>query len=368
MRPNQIQEFNETARGIAEGVENMASKVEGHDARLSDIEKKLIRRGGSGVSAGGYQESWGSRFLADADLRGLENSRGRASIEVRAALTTSTADADGSSGALVVPSRDRVVGMPQQRLTIRNLLQVTQVDGGSVEYAEQVGRTNNADVVAEGVTKNESSLQYELKQVPLRVIAHWMKASRQILSDAPQLRDAIDQELRYGLALVEEQELLFGSGTGQHLEGMVPQAAEFSDELGLTGANEIDTIGLAILQASLTDVPPDGIVLHPADWWRMRLTKDEEGHYILGKPMEVVTPSLFGLPVVLTPSMTADRFLVGSFGSQTLYDRWQARVEVGFEGTDFIDNLVTLLGEERIGFACKRPEALITGTFGNAAS
>jgi HK97 family phage major capsid protein len=359
-----LSDVNATIERI--GGENQKS-LDGFTARLEDIEKKVARRGG--VTAGDYQDSWGRQFTNAkvGDLSQVESSRGRTSMEVRAALTSSTSDADGSAGGLVVPQRDRMVGMPQQRLLIRNLLQVVQVSGaGSVEFPQQVGRTNGADVVAEGAPKPESSLKFDLKQVPLRVIAHWMKASRQILSDVPQLQGLIDAELRYGLALKEEDQLLYGNGTGQNLEGMIPLAAEFLDPLGLTAPNEIDRIGAAILQASLTDIPPDGIVLHPADWWRMRLLKDADGRYILGDPMTVVQPNLFGLPVVPTQSMVPDGFLVGAFGAQTLYDRWTARIEVGFVGEDFTNNMVTVLGEERVGFACKRPEALIYGTFGNA--
>jgi HK97 family phage major capsid protein len=233
----------------------------------------------------------------------------------------------------------------------------------SIEYPELVGRTNNAGMVAEGAAKPESSLQFELKSVPLRVMAHWMKASRQVLSDAPQLQGIIDNELRYGLALKEEAQLLYGDNTGQNFNGMIPQAADFVDSLGAAAPTAIDTIGSAIHQASLTDVPPDGIVLHPSDWWKMRMLKDVDGKYLLGDPMMALEPSLFGLPVVLTQSINVDEFLVGAFSEQTLYDRWTARVEVGFVDQDFTNNMVTVLGEERVGFAAKRPEALIHGTF-----
>jgi HK97 family phage major capsid protein len=344
------------------GTQNQET-LNGIRAELSDIEQRLARRGGPGD---GVSNSIGHQFThaKAGDLANVEQTRGRTSLEVRAALTTSTADADGSAGGMVVPARDRLVGIPQQRLLIRNLLQVIRVDsGGSVEYAEQTGRTNNAAPVAETVKKPESSLQFDLKTVPLRVLAHFVKASRQILSDAPQLQGLIDSELLYGLALEEEQQILYGSGSGQDLEGIVPQATAYADTLGLTTPNEIDTIGSALHQANLTLVPPDGIVLHPSDWWKMRLLKDGDGQYILGRPMEAVTPNFFGIPVVVTPSMQVGNFLVGSFGQQTLYDRWTARVEVGFENDDFTKNMVTVLAEERVGLAVKRPEALVYGAF-----
>ncbi|MDH4438869.1 MAG: phage major capsid protein [Rhizobium sp.] len=341
-------------------------QLRGVQEQLSELEQKADRVGGSG---GERRESWGQTFIKARgdDLQRIASERGRSSLEMKATLTSATTDSAGSVGSLVVPQRDTMVGLPRRRVTIRDLLNVVQITSGSVEYPRQSALNNNANVVAEGAAKPESDMKFELKNVPVRTIAHWMKASRQILDDAPQLRDMIDQELRYGLALREEDELLNGDGTGQHLTGMATAATAYSAPITISSPNSIDMIGLAILQASLTNTPPDGIVIHTSDWWRMRLIKDTQGKYILGDPMTVVQPSLFGLPVVATEAATVDKFLVGSFSSQTLYDRWSARVEVGFVNDDFTKNLVTVLGEERIGFAVKRPEALIYGDFGNIA-
>lgn len=84
----------------------------------------------------------------------------------------------------------------------------------------------------------------------------------------------IDSELRYGLALAEEAQLLFGDGTGANLTGLVPAATAFADPLSQSNPNMIDLIGSAILQVALADHMPDGIIMHPSDWMRMRLAKD----------------------------------------------------------------------------------------------
>lgn len=136
--------------------------------------------------------------------------------------------------------------------------------------------------------------------------------------------------------------------------------------LVMASANKIDVIGPAILQASLTDIPLDGIVVHPTDWWSMRLAKDTDSKYIPGDPQAPVALNLFRLPVVPTQAITVGNFLVGAFSAQTLYDRWKARVEIGFVKDDFTKNLVTILGEERVGLANKRPEALIKGAYATA--
>jgi len=186
------------------------------------------------------------------------------------------------------------------------------------------------------------------------------------MSDAPQIEGMIDSDLRYGLALKEEEQILFGDNTGANLDGLTPNATAFVNPLDgeYTPSTAIDTIGLAILQVTLADYMPSGIVIHPADWMKMRMTKDGDSKYILGDPQAVVEPNLFGLPVVPTKAMTAGNFLVGDLRSAaTLYDRWQPRVEVGFVDDDFTRNMVTIRAEERIALAVRHGEAMAYGSF-----
>lgn len=332
--------------------------------QLFDLEQKMARTPGPG--GGDYGMTWGNEFVAAKgdDLRGIGPSggRGRIAMQLKTTITSGT----GSGGDLIVPTRDMSVGLPQRRMTIRSLLTAIKVESGSVEFARQTARPSAAAMVAEGATKPESAMTCDLATANMRTIAHWIPASRQVLDDAPQLAGLIDTELRYGLALKEESQLLYGDGTGQNLTGMVPAATPFAAPFAVAGATMIDNIGLAILQTSLTDYLPDGIVVHPSDWWRMRLLKDTQGKYLLGDPGVAAAPSLFGLPVIPTQALSIDKFLVGGFAGQTLYDRWEARVEVSTEHSDFFTrNLVAILAEERIGLAVKTPLALTYGDFGN---
>jgi HK97 family phage major capsid protein len=340
--------------------------VTGIGSRLEDLEQKLARDGGGGGVRGDGADgpSWGDEFIKHKsdELAAVRRGKGRAflDLDLKATITTTT----GSS--LIVPARDLTLGMPKRRMQVRSLLSIIPVGTNSVEYPKVITRPEGADVVAEGALKPESSMTFDLVTTPIRTIAHWIPASIQVLEDAPQLGNLIDEELRYGLALKEEAELLFGDGTGQHLNGMVTQATDYSNVLGAAVFNMIDVAGDALLQAALTEVPVDGIIMNPVDWMRMRMIKDGDGNYLLGNPNANVTPTLFSYPVVLTPAMPVDSFLAGSFASQTLYDRWEPRVEVSTEHADFfVRNLVAIRAEERIGLAVKRPEALIYGTFGN---
>lgn len=351
--------------------------VTGYSARLTEIEQRLTQRGGGGDGLRGDTTSLGAQLVASDGFKHLqslpEQSRKgqRVDINVRATITSLTTDAAGSAGAASVPATEGIDVMPRRALMVRDLLPVVPIEAGSVEVPVQKARTLNAGMAAEGDTKAQSDIQLELKPFPARVIAHWMLASKQILSDVPQLQALINGELLYGLGLKEDQQLLFGDNTGENLHGMVPQATAYADPLlSAAGApaidNFIDIIGRAMLQSALAEYPVDGIVMHPSDWMIIRLTKNEDGDYIYGPPGgPEPEPRLFGQRVVPTTGMTQDKFLVGQFArAATIYDRWEAHVEVSTEDSDnFRKNLVTLLGEERLAFAVKRPAALIYGDF-----
>ena len=195
------------------------------------------------------------------------------------------------------------------------------------------------------------------------------KASKQIMDDFAQLQSTIDAEMRYGLKFVEEQEILFGSGTGGHLEGIVPQASAFAPAFAPAARTPIDDLRLAILQAQLARLPVDGFVVHFTDWAKIELTKDTTGGYILANPLRIAGPTLWGRPVVETEAPEFEgEFLAGAFrtGAQ-LFDREDANVVISTENVDdFEKNMVSIRCEERVALAVKRPEAFVTGPFGAA--
>ena len=238
------------------------------------------------------------------------------------------------------------------------------MDGNLLEYVRETGFTNNAGMVAEGAAKPQSDLKFDMVNTSPKVIAHYIKASRQILDDAAQLKSYIDGRLRYGLKHKEEMQLLNGDGTGQNLLGIIPQATAYLSPITMASATKIDKLRLAMLQAVLAEYPASGHVLNPIDWADIELTKDTTGNYILANPQGTVQPTMWGLPVVQTQAIASGKFLTGAFnmGAQ-VFDRWQSRVEVATENEDdFIKNMVTILCEERLALAVYRPESFVYGS------
>lgn len=341
---------------------------------LTATQQALAKLEANGAGGDVQHQSFGTQFTENEKFKEFAaqaTPRGRVDMTFKAAITSLTTDADGSAGDLVQTTRlPGVLPLPQRRMTVRDLITPGTMDGNTLEYVKETGFTNNAGMVAEGAKKPESSIKFDLVSTSAKVIAHFVKASRQILSDASQLGSIIDGRLRYGLAFKEEQQLLNGDGTGQNLLGIIPQASAFVAPFDPAGTEtNIDNIRLAMLQAFLAEYPATGHVMNPIDWARIELLKDTTGRYIIGNPQGSIGATLWNLPVVETQAIPVDKFLTGAFklGAQ-VFDRWLARVEVATENEDdFVKNMVTILAEERLALAVYRPEAFIYGDFGNVA-
>lgn len=359
------------SQALKEKADEALLKMNALAEQVAQVEQKMARGGDTPEPKKSYGEQFteSEGFKAWQESGFSKNARG-ADMKVKASLTSATTDAAGSLGAGVANTRlPGVLELPQRRMTIRDLLTAGTMAGNTLEYVKEKVFTNNAGMVAEAGSKPESDMQMELVTTSAKVIAHWMKASKQILDDIPQLRSMIDQRLGYGLALKEEQQILNGDGTGQNLNGIIPQATAYAPAIALADQNMLDVLRLAMLQAALAEYAATGHVLNPIDWATIETLKDDIGRYIIGNPQGSTAPTLWGLPVVATQAIAVNKFLSGAFqqGAQ-LFDRWESRIEVGYVNDDFTKNMVTILGEERLALAVYRPEAFVYGDFNTALS
>ena len=365
----------EAAKGVTMSAEQKdktdeaLTKMNTLNEQLATLEQKVLE-GTKGAPE--TPKTMGEMFVGDEKVKSFlaqANPRGRVDFQTKATLTSLTTDAAGSVGDAIQNTRlPGILPLPQRRMTVRDLLSQGQMDGSTLEYVKETGFTNSAGMVAEGNAKPQSDIKLELMSTSAKVIAHYMKASRQVLSDVAQLQSIINNRLLYGLAYKEEGQLLNGDGTGQNLLGIIPQATAYSPAVALADLNMFDVLRLAMLQAALAEYPATGHVLHPTDWAGMETLKDSHGRYIIGNPQGTTTPTLWGLPVVATQAITVRKFLTGAFklGAQ-VFDRWTARVEIATENEDdFIKNLITALAEERLALAVYRPEAFIYGDLDTA--
>jgi HK97 family phage major capsid protein len=268
-----------------------------------------------------------------------------------------------SGGTIPPPFYDPTLRrLPERNLFVRTLIPVIVGDGDRASYLRQTVRTNLAAPVSPGATKPTSVFSVERVNAPYRTIAHLTEPiDRALLMDYEGLVRFLDAELRLGLLLAEEDQILNGDGTPPNLEGILavvtqdqPRGSDSISDALLRGLNVVRNDGL---------LEPDAIVMNPADYENAVLEKtDGGGDYIHGSPNSSTTPQLWGKQVITSPVLDAGTALVGAFQQGcAIYDREQPRVDFSDQSGDlFSQNQILWRGEERLAFALFRPEAFAT--------
>jgi HK97 family phage major capsid protein len=291
----------------------------------------------------------------------------------------------GNPGAFGTIQRDPIVTPPTRTKRVRDLFPTRTTTAAVIEYFRQLGftsaggGTNNASSVAERSgnafgAKPQSGMVFVGEQAPVRTLAHWEAAHRNVLADEPQLRSIIDNELMYGLRLLEDDQILNGDGTGENLQGVLATQGIQEYDWSEGAATPVpDTKADALLRAAtlsfLSYYEPTGIVMHPNDWEDIELTKDLNGQYLVAVSIAMGgEPKLWRIPVIDTPAIAEGTALVGAFGTGAqLYDREQASIRISEQHADFfVRNAIVVLAEQRLALAVKRPEAFVKVSFDSA--
>lgn len=277
---------------------------------------------------------------------------------------------------------DPLVPRGHRNYRVRDLFPVATTTANLIDFFRVVGYSEGSGDGAASVVpdytdgnfglKPHSNLTFNNAQAPVRTIAHWEAAHRNILDDEPQLQATINNELLYGLALAEDAQILNGTGTGDDLLGILktPDIQTYSP----ASASELksDSLRKAATKGIVANYPMTGFVLNPFDWEKIELQKGVtdgggDGQYMLTTNIAIgLTAQVWRQPVVETVAMAEGHFLTGAFGiGAQLYDRMQANIRVAEQHADFfLRNAIVILAEERLALACKRPESFVYGEFG----
>ena len=193
--------------------------------------------------------------------------------------------------------------------------------------------------------------------VALAKIASYMKESDELVEDAPWLADAINGRGMYQHELTVENYLVTalsgtsGIGTGNKLtpDGIFKAMMDIQTNSGYTA---------------------DAILINPTDYANIRLRKDSNGQYYgggfmyqeYGNGAVAAQPSIWGIPTVITSAVSVGTCIVGAFkaGGSVVRKNNGVVVDIANQNEDdFIKNLITILIEERLALAVRRPAAFV---------
>jgi HK97 family phage major capsid protein len=306
--------------------------------------------------------------FADFMAKGFGSSRAQfgaspsATVDVKTLITGASST---SGGALIVNDRTNIVdqGVSYRPLRLMDLITIGNTGSDTVEYVRQGTHTNAAAGVAEATatgngsgSKPESAMALSVVQESVKIIAHFLPATRMALADASQLRMLIDNFLRYGLMEELEDQMITGAG-GNDLTGVrnaSPNTQAWDTDLLTTtrkGRTQVVTEGRAT---------PTAWVMNPLDWQTFDLLQDNEARYFFGGPSVLGQPRLWGLPVVEVEAMTQGYAYVADWRLAALWMRQDAQILVSDSHADFFTrNLIAILAELRAAFGIIRPLAFV---------
>lgn len=319
-------------------------------------------------------KSLGEHFVKHAHARMVET-KGQSNVSVGApeyfgakAASDSHAVGGWTDGVPYLTDFDRTVVQAYRiRLTIDDLLAQGTISGNAISYLVEDAMEGDFATVAEGGTMPQIHFVNPTSRTDaLKKISGFIDLTDEFIDDADFLKSEIDTRLLYRLAYVQEQQLLNGNGTGQNILGVLNRSGlqtetsagpEDNFEAVFRGMTKVDTN---------SGLPVDGLVIHPNDYQKFRLSKDGNQQYYGGGPFAgqyangggiTLKPPLWDQKTVITPAIAEGTVAVGSWKlAATAYRKGGVHVEAATQhASNFTAGKVTIRGAVRRALAVRVP-------------
>lgn len=233
-------------------------------------------------------------------------------------------------------------------------------------WIEETTESGTPIFIAEAATKTQVSVLYVEKTQTVRKIGIYAKVSSEFLADLPQLYSYVTTNMAKRLGIVKENNLLLGTGAGVTLFGLNSYKTAFTAGTAanlIPFANYIDVIQAANKQVVLAFGIPNRWYIHPDDMFILKSAKSSQGVPLWKDYMNTTGDVVIGGALLVeTPAMTAGSFLGGDTTVAHVMNREGLSIQLGESGDDFINNLKTILIEERLcQFVSANETQLIVG-------
>lgn len=379
-------------------VKALLSEVESLDAQIEKADQAaevVAKIGALGVTPeeptgnGGESGDPKARSFGEAFVNGLKASglsvkeASKRGFNVKAAGDTQAVGGSGFSSPYgpLITDVDRSFVLPYRRpLLVADLLGSGSVAGNAITYPVFGALEGSTAFVAEGGAKPQIHVANPTWKIDaLTEIAGFFKVTDDMAEDLPYVISEINSTALYDLQLREESSLLNGTGTSNTLTGLLKRSGiqTLANASGGT-ISDPDLIFKAMSNVQeVTGFAADGIVINPADYMTIRLSKDANGQYFgggffsgqYGQGGIVEQPPLWGLKTVVTSSIAAGTVLVGAFkAAGKVFRKGGVIVEsTNSHDDDFTNDLITFRLRERVGLQVKYPAAMVKVTLGEGA-
>ncbi len=383
---------------LAKGMDNITEKeqeeLKQHYADAKKLQERidLFKEAGEGLDKlvgtsktehrGVEAQTLGDFYVKSLQEKGLSVLATKGGLfstpEFKASSSThATGGASGAYAPFLTETDQNGVWPYERPLVIADLFASGTMSGTTIKYPVYGSLEGSATTVAEGGQKPQIHLPDPTwVSDSLHEVAAWWKITDDMAEDLPFVVSEINQHAQYNLKLQEEIQLLSGDGTDPNLNGILNRGIQSK---GQAADSDPDRIFAATTDiATATGFSADAVVINPADYQAIRLSKDANGQYFgggffagqYGNGGILQNPPLWGLRTVVTEAMTKGTVLVGAFkAGGTIYRKGGLTVEsTNSHENDFTNDKITFRVKERLTLQVKYPKAFVKVTLGKAAA
>jgi hypothetical protein len=338
------------------------------DARIRFQESEVARMGNPTIGKLGRNRALGTAGQLSPLVFDHEEMRNLHSKVLRQEPARIEARGDFSSGVDFMPSQlYPVPTFPIHEHRLMEYLPGFALDAPSMEYIQVNSVTGYAAIVAEGQPKPELVMNTTHKIIAAVKISAHVGVSWESVQDYESFTASVQIELVRQVVDTENLELITGNlgSTPSDITGLLATDGilvhHLGDDPGGTTPLDAFEMSIAELRVGPSLAEPDLIIISPMTWSACRRVKDLQDRYLINPDPSADEPeTIWGITVMTTTAcppgiaILVDR---GKFGRCVV--REPLAVRVGFSGSDFTDNIVRYVGEERLNLAVERPSAIL---------
>jgi HK97 family phage major capsid protein len=364
----EIKNVGDAHKETTDSLKNLTERAEGLQNRLDEMEKASNR-------ADGRVKTFKSSLIegisgASEKLSGLIKDGKPFRIELK---DTDMTTGNAYTGEVI--ESDRLQGVffdPDRPTHVRQFLSQTSTSSNNVRYVQESSYTDGTAPQSEGAEKGQSKFALTAKDAPVRTIASYLRLSKQMLDDTPFLTSYINQRAPKKLFLEEDEQILYGDGTGENIEGITTVAQSWAAIAGFSNVNRFDALvnGISQVRTDNGEYNASAVMINPEDFYIALVEKDAEERYYFpdavrfgGQP-----PRVAGVPIVANTAIEKGDFLIGDFNmGATMALRQGVSLQFFEQDQDnVITNQITVRIEERFALPVHNPNAFVYGDFATA--
>lgn len=376
-----LSETQEKAKAeMAEQVKSIETQMDAQKEEIKALKAKGGKIAGAIENKKSFEEKVFDTLEANKEVLGAMASGNKSEplkLNLKAAATMTLANYSG--GTVGLSQWDSAFALVARREPfIRQLMNNFTVSSKYVAWAEQANRDGGAGNTAEGAAKTQADFDLVEASKQVEKITAYTKVSKEMLADIGFIAGQINNDLLSLVNLKLDTDLFGGNGTTPVLKGVNTYATTFSVSstvlaggtgVGIQDANEFDVLRAAIWQIQNAYFQPNYILLNPIDAAKIDMLKSTTNEYLVNQAAgQFMFKSFYGIPIVTSNVVTAGNFLVGDFTKSNLGIREDVNIQIGLDGSDFTNNLLTVLAEVRAVHYIKsnHQAAFVKGTFSTA--